>query len=60
VLPNFKWKKCNLEQGFEAKHNVNMQSNSAKDDSDEMEIIPSEHNGTVHDNKNEGMPGISE
>lgn len=32
-----------------------MQSNSAKDDSDEMEIIPSEHNGTVHETKNEGI-----
>ncbi|KPU76093.1 uncharacterized protein Dana_GF12875, isoform D [Drosophila ananassae] len=35
-----------------------MQSNSAKDDSDEMEIIPSEHNGTVHETKNEDSGDI--
>ncbi|KAH8322580.1 hypothetical protein KR074_007891 [Drosophila pseudoananassae] len=35
-----------------------MQSNSAKDDSDEMEIIPSEHNGTVHETKIEDSGDI--
>ncbi|SPP73176.1 solute carrier family 12 member 6 isoform X2 [Drosophila guanche] len=35
-----------------------MQNNSAKDDSDEMEIISSEHNGTVHDTKNEDSGDI--
>lgn len=54
MLANFKWQSWS-GSGIWLTLSDNMQCNSGKEDADEMNITPSEHNGTKLDSKHSGM-----